>query len=130
MSGSFEELDVPPTLVSFAVTTGCCSEVVTPEFKEAHHKVILIAPEYGKGGLPDPASLKECFDKVTRLCRDGKVFAAYTPTSGGIAVAIQAELNVPVKFIGVGESVSDLQKFDPAEFVEALFAKEEDTEQE
>ena len=45
---------------------------------------------------------------------------------GGIAVAIQAELGIPVKFIGVGESIDDLQKFDPDEFVNALFYREED----
>ena len=40
---------------------------------------------------------------------------------GGIAVAIQSELSVPVKYIGVGETIDDLQKFDPDAFVEALF---------
>jgi len=46
MSGSFEDLDVPPTLVSFAVTTGNVNEVVSPEFKKAGNKVFLIKPEY------------------------------------------------------------------------------------
>ena len=40
---------------------------------------------------------------------------------GGIAVAIQSELDIPVKYIGVGETIDDLQKFDPVEFVNALF---------
>ncbi len=88
MSGSFEELDVPPTLVSFAVTTGKTSDVVTPEFKAPGHKVIIIAPEYADGALPDPESEKECFRRVTKLCREGKVFAAYTPGSGGVAEAV------------------------------------------
>ena len=44
---------------------------------------------------------------------------------GGIAVAIQSELGIPVKYIGVGEHIEDLQKFDPDEFVNALFATEE-----
>ncbi|MBR0303677.1 MAG: phosphoribosylformylglycinamidine synthase, partial [Clostridia bacterium] len=88
MSGSFEKLDVPPTLVSFAVTTGKYGEVVTPEFKEANHSVIHVSPEYDGHGLPDPESLKKCFDAVTSLCREGKVFAAYTPGYGGAAEAI------------------------------------------
>jgi len=88
MSGSFEKLDVPPTLVSFAVTTGECGDVVTPEFKSAGHKVILIAPEYDENGLPVASSEKDCFGAVEALCREGKVFAAYTPTYGGIAEAI------------------------------------------
>ncbi|MDD6095578.1 MAG: phosphoribosylformylglycinamidine synthase [Clostridia bacterium] len=88
MSGSFEKLDVPPTLVSFAVTTGKCDNVISPEFKEAGHKVILITPEYGENGLPCPDSLKKCFDKVTSLARSGKVYAAYTPAFGGVAEAV------------------------------------------
>ena len=44
---------------------------------------------------------------------------------GGIAVAIQAELGIPVKYIGVGETIDDLQKFDSDEFVNALFCTEE-----
>lgn len=47
---------------------------------------------------------------------------------GGIAIAIQAELGIPVKYIGVGEKLEDLQKFDPDSFVEALFKKDEDVE--
>ena len=47
---------------------------------------------------------------------------------GGIAVAIQSELSVPVKYIGVGESIEDLQKFDPNEFVTALFSGKEEEE--
>ena len=47
---------------------------------------------------------------------------------GGIAVAIQAELGIPVKYIGVGESIDDLQKFDADEFVKALFYREEEKE--
>ena len=88
MSGSFEDLDVPPTLVSFAVTTGSTSEVVTPEFKKAGHKVILLAPEYDENGLPVTESLTNLYSKVTELMRTGKVFAAYTPTYGGIAEAV------------------------------------------
>ncbi len=88
MSGSFEKLDVPPTLVSFAVTTGKCGEVISPEFKAAGHKVIGIFPDYTDEGLPCPESLKKCFDRVTSLSRAGKVYAAYTPTFGGIAEAV------------------------------------------
>ena len=52
MSGSFEKLDVPPTLISFAVTMGKTSEVVSPEFKKAGNKVVLLKPEYDENGLP------------------------------------------------------------------------------
>ena len=88
MSGSFEKLDVPPTLVSFAVTTGNVGEVVSNDAKTAGHKLIAITPRYGKDGLPTAESLLESFQKVTALMRAGKVYAAYTPTYGGIAEAV------------------------------------------
>ena len=88
MSGSFERLDVPPTLVSFAVTTGKVGEVISNDAKAAGHKLICIAPKYGEDGLPVAASLLEAFPKVTALMRAGKVYAAYTPTFGGIAEAV------------------------------------------
>ena len=88
MSGSFEKLDVPPTLVSFAVTTGKTDEVITNDAKAAGHKLICICPEYGEDNLPVASSLIETFNKVTSLMRSGKVYAAYTPTMGGIAEAV------------------------------------------
>ncbi len=88
MSGSFEDLDVPPTLVSFAVTTDSVANVITPELKKAGSKLVLLTPEYGEDSLPTAESLKALFDKVTSLMRAGKVLSAYTPTYGGIAEAV------------------------------------------
>ena len=88
MSGSFEDLDVPPTLVSFAVTTGNVDEVVTGEFKKAGHSLVMLSPEYDENNLPKKESLLALFDRVTALMRTGKVYAAYTPTYGGVAEAV------------------------------------------
>ncbi|MGM9626408.1 MAG: phosphoribosylformylglycinamidine synthase, partial [Eubacteriales bacterium] len=88
MSGSFEHLDVPPTLVSFAVTTGVTADVITPEFKKPGHKVVLMQPKVGADGLPCADSLLALYDSVTALMRAGKAAAAYTPTYGGIAEAV------------------------------------------
>ncbi len=88
MSGSFEDLDVPPTLVSFAVTTGVTSDVVSGEFKKAGDRVYLISPEYNEYGLPDVASQKSVYAKVTAFMREGKVKACWTPTYGGVAEGI------------------------------------------
>ena len=88
MSGSFEDLDVPPTLVSFAVTTGKVQEVVSPEFKQAGNKVALLAPAYDENGLPETASLVAVYDQVTALLRSGKAVAAYTLGMGGIGEAV------------------------------------------
>ncbi len=88
MSGSFENLDVPPTLVSFAVTTGKTGDVVCGEFTAPGKKAAWIKPECDERGLPDARSLKECFDKVNSLMRAGKISACRTPGYGGIAEAV------------------------------------------
>ena len=88
MSGSFEDLDVPPTLVSFAVTTDKIANIVSPEFKEAGHPVVWLCPEYGPDGLPAANSLKETFKTVNKLMKKGKIKAAYTPGFGGVAEAV------------------------------------------
>ena len=88
MSGSFENLDVPPTLVSFAVTTGTADQAVSPEFKEAGHKVCLVKTAYDENGLPRTESLLETFAMVTDLLRSGRAVACYTPGMGGVAEAV------------------------------------------
>ena len=88
MSGSFEKLDVPPTLISFAVTTDKLDSIVSPEFKKAGSKVVVLYPEYDANGLPVTDSLINNYNTVTTLMREGKVFSAYTPTLGGVAEAV------------------------------------------
>ena len=88
MSGTFEEIDVPPTLVSFAVTTGKLADVISPEFKKADSRVILLVPEYDADGIPVKESEIALYDKVNALMRAGRVSAAYTPVYGGVAEAL------------------------------------------
>ena len=88
MSGTFENIDVPPTLISFAVTTDSADRIITPEFKDADDKVILLTPEYGDTGLPTGESLKNLYHVVEQLGDLGLIKAAYTPGYGGIAEAI------------------------------------------
>ena len=88
MSGSFEKLDVPPTLVSFAVTTAKTGDIVSPETKQAGHQLILISTPCTADGLPDAEALKASFAQVTALRGAGRVFACYAPGLGGIAEAV------------------------------------------
>lgn len=88
MSGSFEDIHVPPTLVSFAVTTDKVQNIVSPEFKKTGDKVVMFAPEYDENGLPETSSLIDTFNNVTEIIRSGKAVACYTPTLGGIAEAV------------------------------------------
>ncbi len=85
MSGSFEGLDVPPTLVSFAVTTAKTQDIVSPEFKKAGNRLVLITPKTDKNGLPETQSLLGVFKRVTELLRSGKAVSCYTPGMGGVA---------------------------------------------
>ena len=94
MSGSFEALDVPPTLVSFATAVGPVSRVTSPEFKGAGHRVLCLAPApaedaAGAGGLvPDAASLRAVLDAVEALVGAGDALAVSTPGYGAGAEAL------------------------------------------
>ena len=88
MSGTFEDIDVPPTLVSFAVTMGKTGDVLSNHFKKAGSKVYFLAPDYDRNGLPEAESLKKLYEKVTSLIREKKALSCYTPGFGGIAEAV------------------------------------------
>ena len=84
MSGSFEQLDVPPTLISFAVTTGKTHEVISGECKAPGRRVAWLQPEAGEDGLPTAESLKKLF----ALIHDCPRTAAYVPGRLGAAEAV------------------------------------------
>jgi phosphoribosylformylglycinamidine synthase len=88
MSGSFEQLDVPPTLVSFAVTMAKTGDIVSPETKKAGDRLVLLRTKTNADGLPETASLLASFARVTEMIRSGKAVACYTPGMGGIAEAV------------------------------------------
>ena len=89
MSGSFEDLDVPPTLISFAVSVGKLAGVVSPELKGAGHRVLLLEPAYQLDGvLPEATSLKSAFGAVEGLIASGAALAVSTPGFGGAAEAL------------------------------------------
>ncbi|MGN0975992.1 MAG: phosphoribosylformylglycinamidine synthase subunit PurQ, partial [Gemmiger sp.] len=87
MSGSFENLDVPSTLVSFATAIGRTGDVVSSEFKKANSSVVILKPQY-KDGLPEIGSLLSIYKAVEQMMDEGKVLAAYTPGFGGVAEAL------------------------------------------
>jgi phosphoribosylformylglycinamidine synthase len=88
MSGSFENMAVPPTLVSFAVTTARTADIISNEFKAPGHRVALLKPEYGPDGLPTGESLKKNFELITGLIRSGRAIAVCTPGYGGAAECV------------------------------------------
>ena len=89
MSGSFEQLDVPPTLVSFATAIGKASRVVSTEFKKPESTVVLIRPILDPvTGCPNFFSLKANYKKVEQMMEDGMVAAASSVGYGGLAEAL------------------------------------------
>ncbi len=88
MSGSFEDLDVPPTLVSFAVAMTKASKTVSAAFKKSGSRVVYVpVPENKETLLPDWEALKAMYRSVYRLMNTGKVLAALTVREGGAAAA-------------------------------------------
>ena len=89
MSGSFEDLDVPPTLVSFATGLGHVGRVTSPEFKGAGHKVIAVLPNYDADGItPLAKSLLAAYDVVEGLVGRSQALAISTPGYGAVAESL------------------------------------------
>ena len=89
MSGSFEDLDVPPTLISFAVAVGDMKRATSPEFKGADHRIVRIAPRYLADGLtPDKDALLEVFSVIEELTDFHDALAVSTPGYGATAEAL------------------------------------------
>ena len=98
------------------------NRIIEREFPEAHRETFIVLDgTTGQNALVQARQFKETAD-IT-----GIILTKLDGTAkGGIAIAIQSELGVPVKFIGIGEKLEDLQKFDPESFVDALFAQPEE----
>ena len=92
--------------------------IITREYPEANvESLIVLDGTTGQNALEQARQ----FSSVTEI--NGIIITKLDGTAkGGIAIAIQSELNVPVKYIGIGEQIDDLQKFDPNSYVNALFA--------
>jgi len=88
MSGSFEDLDVPPTLISFAITACDTSSIITPELKGSNHKLVEIILPKDKYLVFNFDTLKAQYDLVMNLNKEGKIYSAYTVKDGGILEAI------------------------------------------
>ncbi len=88
MSGTFQEIDVPPTLVSFAVDMATEKEIITPELKKAGSKLIWVRMEKDAYDLPVYEQVKEQYGKFTEDIREGNILSAYVPDRHGILAAV------------------------------------------
>ncbi len=88
MSGTFNNLDVPNTLVSFAVDTGSYNDIITPEFKKAGNKIVLFEIERDEYDLPVYSQVMALYNAVAKAIADKAVVSAYTLNAKGIAEAV------------------------------------------
>ena len=88
MSGSFNEIDVPPTLVSFAVDTGKLQDVVTPEFKKAGSRLVWLRAPKDAYQLPDYEGIMDQYGKLHEDMKEGRVLSAYALDRHGLAAAV------------------------------------------
>ncbi len=88
MSGSFNEIDVPPTLCSFAIDVAKTSDVVTTEFKAAGNDIVLVDIARDEYGLPNYEAIKKTYSAVYRDMQAGKVLSAYAVGFGGVVEAV------------------------------------------
>ena len=88
MSGSFNDIDVPPTLCSFAIDVAKTEDVVTPEFKEAGSAIIKINIKRDEYGLPDYEDMKKTYSALYNDIQAGKILSAYAVSYGGVVEAV------------------------------------------
>jgi len=88
MSGTFKHLNVPPTLVSFAVATGKASNIISPEFKETGNYIYLVKHQPDKLGNPDLKQLQQVFQFIVENIKNKKIISAFTCQFGGIMEAL------------------------------------------
>ncbi len=87
MSGTFNDIDVPPTLVSFAVDVAQQKDIITPELKQTGDKLVVFEMPKNQYDLPDYQAVMELYGEVAKLIADGVILAAYALDAKGIAAA-------------------------------------------
>jgi phosphoribosylformylglycinamidine synthase len=88
MSGTFKDLTVPPTLISFAVNVVNVNNVISPEFKKAGNKVVYVHLPVDEYELPDFNALDKLYTQIESFIKAGKIISAHTVKAGGIAEAV------------------------------------------
>lgn len=103
MSGTFKDLNVPPTLVSFALAPVDISKVISPEFKKINSQVVVVQVKRDAEEMPDFSQIDKAYSLVHKGIHDGIILSAHTVRSGGIAEAVTKMSfgnRIGIKFIG------------------------------
>ncbi len=88
MSGTFMDMNVPPTLVSFAVAPSNVKNIVSPEFKKVHSSIVLVSLKKNELNVPDFEDMKKKYEELYKLAASEKILSAHTVGLGGIAAAL------------------------------------------
>ena len=114
MSGTFQDIDVPPTLVSFAVDVAHDHEIITPELKKAGNKLVWLRMEQDHYELPVYASLKDQYAKFAKDIHSGKIVSAYALDRHGIAAAVSKMAFGNGMGVKLEETIDKRELFAPA----------------
>ncbi len=114
MSGTFQDIDVPPTLVSFAVDVAHDHEIITPELKKAGNKLVWLRMEQDHYELPVYASLKDQYAKFAEDIHSGKIVSAYALDRHGIAAAVSKMAFGNGMGVKLEETIDKRELFTPA----------------
>ena len=113
MSGTFNDIDVPPTLVSFAVDGAKQKDIITPELKKAGNKLVWLRMPKAAYDLPDFEKLKEQYGKLHEDIQAGRVVSAYALDRQGIAAAVSKMAFGKQKGVKLEHNVDERDLFSP-----------------
>ncbi|MEG2159927.1 MAG: phosphoribosylformylglycinamidine synthase [Chryseobacterium sp.] len=117
MSGTYQDLNVPPTLISFACANGEKKNIISPEFKQAGNKLYLFNHTPQENGLPNYDELKEVYELIFENIKAGKIVSVKTIKEGGVAVALAkmsfgnrlgAEINIADENVLLAKNIGSL----------------------
>ena len=113
MSGSFNEIDVPPTLVSFAVDIAKEKDIITPEFKKAGNPIVWFKIAKDEYDLPDYAQMMDLYEKIHSLIGNGAICSAYALDGKGMAAAVSKMAFGNALGVAMSEKISADEMFEP-----------------
>ena len=113
MSGSFNEIDVPPTLVSFAVDVAKEKDIITPEFKKAGNPIVWFKIAKDAYDLPDYAQMMDLYEKIHSLIGNGAICSVYALDGKGMAAAVSKMAFGNALGVAMSEKISADEMFEP-----------------
>ncbi len=112
MSGTFNDIDVPPTLVSFAVDIAKVQDIISPELKKVGNKLVRFSIEKDDYDMPVYEKVMELYDQIHRLIKEGKILSAYALDAKGVAAAVSKMAFGNKLGVSIEENIKTSELFD------------------